>query len=571
MISNRPVRRLPLLAMLVIIIVSALAIGPSAAQAMPVDGGTATNPWVQSDELDYAPGSTVTLSGGNWQPGENVHIFVDDTNGHTWNHSADVTADDAGEIQDVFDLPNVWVSDYDVTATGSSSGTVTAAFTDSKVNTVNAATPMSVTVPVGGTAAYGTLTANLNGNNNPCTVTLSATKNASDTGLPTGAAAVFGNSPFTSTGGNVTSSVSVTTSSATTPVGTFTFHVTAADGVGCQDTQLTVSAQQLTLTVTKADQTISFGTLANKTFGDSAFTVSATGGASGNPVTFSVGATDPCTSSGSSGATITIIGVGTCTVTANQAGNASYNAASPVSRSFTIAKAPSTTVVTCPVSVTYNGSAQTPCSASATGAGGLNQSLTVIHAANTTAGTASASATFAGDANHNGSTDSKSFTIDKASSTTVVSCPVSVTFDGSAQTPCSANVTGAGGLNQSVSVNYSANTNAGTATASAAFAGDANHSGSSSSKTFTIDKATSTSIVTCPVSVTYSGSAKTPCSANVTGAGGLSQSLSVTYSDNTNAGTATASASFGGDSNHKPSSDSKMFTIEKADASVSVG
>ena len=107
MISNRPVRRLSLLAMLVITIVAALAIGSSAAQAMPVDGGTSTNPWVQSDELDYAPGSTVTLSGGNWQPGENVHIFVDDTNGHTWNHSADVTADDAGEIQDVFDLPNV--------------------------------------------------------------------------------------------------------------------------------------------------------------------------------------------------------------------------------------------------------------------------------------------------------------------------------------------------------------------------------------------------------------------------------------------------------------------------------
>jgi hypothetical protein len=569
MISNRPVRRLSLLAM-VITIVSVLAMGSSAAQAMPVDGGTATNPWVQSDELDYAPGSTVTLSGGNWQPGENVHIFVDDTNGHTWNHSADVTADDAGEIQDVFDLPNVWVADYDVTATGSSSGTVTAAFTDSKVNTVNVATPMSVTVPVGGTAAYGTLTANLNGNNNPCTVTLSATKNASDTGLPTGAAAVFGNSPFTSTGGNVTSSVSVTTSSATTPVGTFTFHVTATDGVGCQDTQLTVSAQQLTLTVTKADQTISFGTLANKTFGDSAFTVSATGGASGNPVTFSVGATDPCTRSGSSGATITIIGVGTCTVTANQAGNASYNAASPVSRSFTIAKASSTTVVTCPVSVTYNGSAQTPCSASATGAGGLSQSPTVIYAANTTAGTATASAAFAGDANHNGSTDSKSFTIDKASSTTVVSCPVSVTFDGSAQTPCSANVTGAGGLNQSVPVSYAANTNAGTATASATFAGDANHSGSSNSKMFTIDKATSTTIVTCPVSVTYSGSAKTPCSANVTGAGGLSQLLSVTYSDNTSAGTATASASFGGDSNHKSSSDSTTFVVEKADASVSI-
>ena len=93
---TRPVRRLSLLAMLVITTVAVLAFGSSAAQAMPADGGTSTNPWIQSDQLDYAPGSTVTLTGGNWQPGENVHIFVDDTNGHTWNHSADVTADDAG-------------------------------------------------------------------------------------------------------------------------------------------------------------------------------------------------------------------------------------------------------------------------------------------------------------------------------------------------------------------------------------------------------------------------------------------------------------------------------------------
>ena len=48
-----------------------------------------------------------------------------------------------------------------------------------------------------------------------------------------------------------------------------------------------------------------------------------------------------------------------------------------------------------------------------------------------------------------------------------MTCPVSVTYNGSAQTPCSANVTGAGGLSQSLTVTYSANTNAGTATASA--------------------------------------------------------------------------------------------------------
>src|SRR5215510_10056655 len=46
--------------------------------------------------------------------------------------------------------------------------------------------------------------------------------------------------------------------------------------------------------IAKADQTITFGVLANKTFGDAPFTVSATGGASGNPVTFA--AVGNCTS-----------------------------------------------------------------------------------------------------------------------------------------------------------------------------------------------------------------------------------------------------------------------------------
>src|SRR5262249_16384910 len=157
--------------------------------------------------------------------------------------------------------------------------------------------------------------------------------------------------------------------------------------------------------------------------------------------------------------------------------------------------------------------------------------------------------------------DSKTFTIDKAGSTTRVSCPASVTYDGTAQTPCSATVTGAGGLNQALTGSYSNNTNAGTATASGSFAGDANKNGSTDSKTLTIDKAGSTTVVSCPASVTYDGTAQTPCSATVTGAGGLNQALTVSYSNNTNAGTATASSSFAGDANHNGSSDSKTFTI----------
>src|SRR4051794_10049235 len=57
-------------------------------------GTTATlSPTVTSDKGDYAPGELVTLTGGNWQPGESVHINVNDSAGATWSRDVDVTAD----------------------------------------------------------------------------------------------------------------------------------------------------------------------------------------------------------------------------------------------------------------------------------------------------------------------------------------------------------------------------------------------------------------------------------------------------------------------------------------------
>ena len=89
--------------------------------------------------------------------------------------------------------------------------------------------------------------------------------------------------------------------------------------------------------IAKATQAIVFAALADKTFGDAPFALSATGGASGNGVVFA--STTPGTCS-VSGTTATILHAGGCTITANQAGNDDYEAALEVSRSFTINKAP---------------------------------------------------------------------------------------------------------------------------------------------------------------------------------------------------------------------------------------
>jgi len=88
-------------------------------------------------------------------------------------------------------------------------------------------------------------------------------------------------------------------------------------------------------TVSRASQTISFAALANRTMAQSPVTVFATA-TSGLPVTFTTTTLAVCTAGGTNGATITLRAPGTCTVRANQAGDALYAPAAVVSRSFVV-------------------------------------------------------------------------------------------------------------------------------------------------------------------------------------------------------------------------------------------
>ena len=163
-------------------------------------------------------------------------------------------------------------------------------------------------------------------------------------------------------------------------------------------------------------------------------------------------------------------------------------------------------------------------------------------------------------------------TIDKHASVTVVTCDAGpFAYTGSAHTPCTATVTGAGGLNEPLSVVYTDNVNAGGVTASAVYAGGATHAGSDDSETFVIDQAGSTTVVSCPSNVGYTGAARTPCTVTVTTTDGLSPSVAVIYANNVEAGTATASAAYDGDANHAGSDDSQTFTIDQAPTSSSIG
>lgn len=87
--------------------------------------------------------------------------------------------------------------------------------------------------------------------------------------------------------------------------------------------------------ISKANQTITFGSLSGRTYSPSAFSVSATA-SSGLTPTFTSLTTSLCTVSGSN---VTMLGSGTCTIGAAQGGNTNYNAAANVDQSFTISKA----------------------------------------------------------------------------------------------------------------------------------------------------------------------------------------------------------------------------------------
>jgi phosphotransferase system HPr-like phosphotransfer protein len=119
------------------------------------------------------------------------------------------------------------------------------------------------------------------------------------------------------------------------------------------------AAAQVTKTVsaTLASQTITFTTNppASAAY-NSSFTVAATGGGSGNSVTF--------TSSGAcshSGATYKMTsGTGTCSVIANQAGNSNYTAATQVTQTVTATQVAQTiTFTTNPPSTAANNSSFT--------------------------------------------------------------------------------------------------------------------------------------------------------------------------------------------------------------------
>ena len=113
-----------------------------------------------------------------------------------------------------------------------------------------------------------------------------------------------------------------------TVAGNFNVSLSATNETG-------TDTKTLVITVGQANQVITFNTLSGKTYGDASFSLNGTS-TSGLALTYSSSNTAVATISGN---TVTILGVGTTSITASQSGDANYFAASDVSQDLVVAKA----------------------------------------------------------------------------------------------------------------------------------------------------------------------------------------------------------------------------------------
>lgn len=364
---------------------------PSVAQGGTIsDTATLTNALAPAGSLTFqlfGPGATADCTGTPVFTSTKTTTTTNGTNGTSGATSDAFTANTPGTYR--------WVvrysGDFSNAATATACGDPTQTVIVGRQLTSMAVAPANPSIPAGTTQAFTSTGTYSDGSTEDITsaatwsssTTSVATINA--TGLATGVGQ--GTSTITASSGAVSGSTTLTvtapalssiaatpanpsipagTTQAFTATGTYTdastnditstvtwsssnTSIATINGVGLASAVApgtsTITAEQAsirgstTLTVTKADQYITFSSASptNATFSGPTYTVAATA-TSGLPVSFSIGpaATSVCSISG---LTVSFVGVGTCVIVANQAGNANFSAAPQVQQSFPVAKA----------------------------------------------------------------------------------------------------------------------------------------------------------------------------------------------------------------------------------------
>jgi hypothetical protein len=357
-----------------------------------------------------------------------------------------------------------------------------------------------------------------------------------------------------------------------------------------KDTKNATASLTTAVTVIKADQTITFGALADATFNDADFPVSAT---ASSGLTVSFAATGSCTVTGAS---VHITGAGSCTVQASQAGDDNYNPAPNVDQSFTIAKANQTITFGALAGKTFNDADFT---VSATASSGLSVSFSATGSCTVTgvsvhitgAGSCTVQASQAGNDNYNAAPNvDQAFTIAKANQTITFGALAGKTFN-DADFPVSA--TASSGLSVSFSATGSCTvtgvsvhlTGAGSCTVQASQAGNDNYNPAPNvDQAFTIAKANQviTVVTAAPATAIYNtsftvsatgGGSGNAVSIAASGACGVTAggAGSATVQMNSGTGTCTLGYNQAGDANYNAAAQVlSSTTAQKAAQSLTI-
>ena len=348
------------------------AAAPAAHQTIVVSPGTATGK-LTSSAASVTYGASVTLTAtftgsGSSKPSGTVTFL----SGSTFVGTGALSASGVATLA----LATLPAGTDSLTASFPGDTRYGAVTTAPITETVKQATPTVKLTSSASTVAYG------------ASVTLTATL-AGAGAKPTGTVTFLSGTTTLGTGPVAVNSSGVTTLAVTIlPVGAYSIKAS----YGGDTNYAAATSTPTTVTITKAAQPITFTAPTTPvTYGVAPITPTATA-SSGLTVTFT--ATGPATVNGN---TLAITGAGSVTVTANEAGNGNYKAATAVSKTITVNKAtPTVSLVSSATSVTSG--TQTTFTATVGGAGSTAPTGTVTFLdGTTTLGTgtlASASATY---------------------------------------------------------------------------------------------------------------------------------------------------------------------------------
>ena len=321
-------------------------------------------------------------------------------------------------------------------ATGGS-GTGGVSYTSSNASVASVTAAGTVTVVAPGTAVItATKAGDANYNATTDSYDLTVAK-AAQAALNAGAdvTKTFGDAAFmqTATGGSGSGAVTyassatgvatVTSAGLVTIVGAGSATITATKA---GDANYNAATDSYVLTVTKTNQAaLEAGADVTKTFGDAAFTQTATGGSGSGAVTYASSATGVATVT--SAGLVTIVGAGSATITATMAADTNHTAAVSDSYTLTVSKAAQAALdAGADVTKTFGDAVFTQTATGGSGSGALTYASSATGVATVTSagvvtivgvGSATVTATKAADSNYNATTDIYALTVAKAAQT----------------------------------------------------------------------------------------------------------------------------------------------------------